>query len=88
MIYEPDEPIPDTELSPGRTCPLPDCDHDIVTWYARKGRRDDVADDECAIDVRAVEPTGITSGFAGDYIIVDHEGPTMDTQETQIDVND
>lgn len=66
--------ITETELAPGEQCPV--CGKDIVTWRAEQ-----VADvdnvDQCYIETELVEPTGLNTGFAGNIIVIDHKGPTL-----------
>lgn len=74
-----DKSITDERLKPGHDCPL--CGERIVTWIA-----DQIADPEehtqelnedgfCWVWAENVESTGISSGHAGNVILIDHVEP-------------
>jgi len=76
-----DEPIEDTRLKPGHQCPI--CGDRIVTWIADQVASPEENTDElnedgfCWVWAENVEPTGLSTGHAGNVILIDHVGPDM-----------
>lgn len=63
--------LTDNDLAPGETCP--DCGEDIVTWAAvQVSDTDELDEDECWVLAEEVEPTGLTTSFAGNVILIGH----------------
>lgn len=60
----------DTDLKPGTDCPL--CGRQIRTWMARQVRVEELSGDDCWLETSNIEPTGISTGFAGNVIFIDH----------------
>lgn len=73
--------LTDNDLAPGSECPV--CDESIVTWFVKQVTNPDeftlVSDNHCWVCADDVEPTGLNTGFAGNVIIIDHVGPSMET---------
>lgn len=70
--------ITNKDLAPGNECP--ECGEAIVTWWAQPVSRleTEITDGMCWLPVEDVEPTGLLTGFSGDVIIIDHDGPSME----------
>jgi hypothetical protein len=71
--------LAESDLNPGQPCP--ECGEAIVTWWADKLRSPEQSIDErhCWVRTENVEPGGLKTSFAGNVIVIDHDGPSMDT---------
>lgn len=59
--------VTDQDLNPGNACP--ECGKPIKSWSATY----EPDEGECRLPAGDVQPPGLMSGFAGDYIAIFHE---------------
>jgi hypothetical protein len=79
-----EQEIHEDDLAPGADCPREGCDMTVVTWWSQpvpdvvSFGRDFDEDNACWIHAEKIEPAPLRENFAGNVIIIDHEGPTLD----------
>lgn len=63
--------LTEDDLAPGNSCP--ECGEDILTWRAIQRRdTEQFENDRCWVPADEVEPTGLTTSFSGNIILIAH----------------